>query len=69
MKVVCIDNTYLSLSLTIGKTYDVLKSGGNWDELTSCLINDDKECVAYFGREHFKTVVEIRDEKLKKLGI
>jgi len=65
MKVLCVSNTYVGLSITIGKWYEVRK-----DTSGECfIVKDDKERWAVLNQTYFKTIEDIRDEKLNELGI
>lgn len=64
MKVLCVNNEYVGLCITVGKWYDVSPS-----PRLSYLIKDDRDRWNYLDRKYFKTVEEIREDKLKELGI
>jgi hypothetical protein len=62
MKVVYVDN-YLC-DLIIGETYDVAVA----DEYDySYLIRDDNHIIGCYDKTYFKTLSEIRNEKIDKL--
>ena len=65
MKVLCVSNKYVGLSITIGKWYDVRRdtSGGCF------IVKDDKKRWSALSQTYFKTIEDIREEKLKELGI
>ena len=67
MKVFCVSNEYVGLCVTVGKWYDV--SPEPFYSISSYLIKDDKDIWSFVGREYFKTLEEIREDKLKELGI
>ena len=61
MKIVCINNENCEDELTIGKSYDVIFEGYNY-----MIINDNGYkwwCI----RSWFKSLLEIRNEKINKL--
>lgn len=66
MKVVCIINKYrpFKYDLTIGRYYDVI----DFDNL-GYKLEDDKGNVKMYPSYCFKTIEEIREDKLIKLGI
>lgn len=65
MKVLCVSNKYVGLSITIGKWYDVRR-----DTSSGCfIVKDDKERWSALSQTYFKTIEDIREEKLKELGI
>lgn len=69
MKVVCIDNSYNG-DLTIGKTYEVCQCvykeiNGIRQEFYQIEVKFDD--VYRWPIEHFKTIEEIRDEKLNQI--
>lgn len=71
MKVVCIDNDYGHVYLTIGKIYTTLIDYNNvavWLGLPdSILIKNDGDHTKFYSRDKFKTLDEIRDEKLDQI--
>lgn len=64
MKVICVDNELLSLSITVGNTYVVKEAVWNYGNY---YLNTDRKVWSYIDKKHFKTLEEIRDEKLKKI--
>ena len=65
MKLLCVSNTYVGLSITIGKWYD-----GFIDTSSECfIVKDDKERWSVLNQTYFKTIEDIREEKLNELGI
>ena len=65
MKVLCVSNKYVGLSITIGKWYDVRR-----DTSSECfIVKDDKERWSVLNQTYFKTIEDIREEKLNELGI
>jgi hypothetical protein len=72
MKVLCVSNTYVGLSITIGKWYEVRKDNEfiNSNASSECfIVKDDKERWAVLNQTYFKTIEDIREEKLKEIGI
>ena len=64
MKVLCIDNKNVSLSLTIGEWYKVISE----DEHTY-LIDNDHAYTKRIAKNKFLSKEELRQLKLEKLGI
>jgi hypothetical protein len=63
MKVVCVDNKYYE-SLIIGKTYN----SAEMDSVTYFITDDcNSGWFACYEKELFKTLSEIRNEKINKL--
>jgi hypothetical protein len=77
MKVLCVSNTYVGLSITIGKWYEVRNGYWKYDNefinsnaSSECfIVKDDKERWTVLNQTYFKTIEDIRDEKLKEIGI
>ena len=71
MKVVCVDNTNVSLSLSIGKWYEVFEGGDAPTETSSgsYIIISDRGNHTRISRRYFKNLEELRSDKLKELGI
>jgi hypothetical protein len=67
MKVYCIDNKNISLSIEVGKWYDV-SSGDEISDRTSYLIVRDSQ-FQRISKDKFLTLEQYREMKLKKLGI
>ena len=67
MKVYCIDNKNLSLSIEVGKWYDVSK-GDEVSDITSYLIFEGSK-FQRISKDKFLTLEQYREMKLKKLGI
>ena len=65
MKVLCVSNEYVGLCITVGKWYDLIPE----PFYSSYLIKDDKDRWNYLDRKYFRTLEEIREEKLKELGM
>jgi hypothetical protein len=72
MKAMCIDNkiinngTYSIDDFTIGKYYDVRDSS---EDRKRYIVIDDNGRIGLVYKYKFKLVEDIRDEKLKQLGI
>ena len=64
MKVLCIDNKNVSLSLTIGEWYKVISE----DEHTY-LIDNDHTYTKRIAKSKFLSTEELRQLNLEKLGI
>lgn len=58
----------VTVNLTPGKEYIVKETAHSKIKNTYLLINDNGVCV-YYKKEMFKERSEIRDEKLKELGL
>lgn len=71
MKVLCINNEYVRLCITVGKWYEVKEFDGDWNRINAYkfYIKDDKERWSVLDRKYFRTIEEIREEKLKELGV
>jgi hypothetical protein len=65
MKVLCIDNKNVSLSVTVGKWYDVLGFG---DTTSFWIVNDNRQ-RRRISKSKFLTIEQIRENKLNILGI
>jgi len=69
-KLVCIDVQGVSdYSLTVGNIYELER---NYDEYGGPLeycIKDDRNRLTWVKKKFFKPLQEIREEKLKELGI
>ncbi len=65
MKVLCVNNTYVELVVTIGKWYETKEYIPDFQYL----IKDDKNFWIAMDKEHFKTLDEVREDKLKELGL
>jgi hypothetical protein len=72
MKVVCVTTDYIGiwssssskLMLTIGKWYDVVDGG---DDFYTIIWNNGYQ--ANLAKSYFKTIEEIRQDKLNELGV
>ena len=62
MKVKCIYNKDLEKWLTIGKIYDVMN-----ESVDVYWIINDLDKIDWYYKDWFKTVAEIRNEKINKL--
>lgn len=61
MNVVCKENINGQLSITIGKSYEVII------DKYAYKIMDDNDEYKYYPKEMFKSLSEIRNEKINKL--
>lgn len=70
MKVLCIDNTNVGLSISVGKWYEVF-GGEPPTEVYSgnYIITSDRGNKARLSRNHFVSLEEMRAKKLEELGI
>jgi hypothetical protein len=66
MKVLCIDNSEKEFTLTIGKYYDIIPGS---TQSNIYLIENDMGHKHHVLKDRFKTLEEVRDEKLNELGI
>ena len=67
MKVLCVSNEYVGLCITVGKWYDV--SPEPFYSISSYLIKDDRDRWNYLDRKYFRTLEELREDKLKEIGL
>jgi hypothetical protein len=63
MKVICIEEN--SQYYTVGKLYDVITNSSEY----FYFMENDKGFTGFVNKIIFKDISEIRNEKLKKLGI
>jgi hypothetical protein len=68
MKVYCIDNKDVSLSVTVGKWYDVSFGDKISDETSYWIINENLQ-RRRISKSKFLTIEQIREKKLNILGI
>ena len=68
MKVLCVNNQSIleRLSVTVGKWYDANDYGMSPDLI---LVKNDSDKWSYLDRKNFRTVEELREDKLKEIGI
>ena len=70
MKVVCIDDAYGKMPLTIGKTYHVYDDSLHvTDNKPVVCIKDDSGSLNAYYFDRFKLLEEVRNDKLNDLGI
>ena len=71
MKVLCVDNEYVGLSITVGKWYEIPDKNIFTEKFkhVSYIIYDDKGRWVKLSQKYFKNIQQIRDDKLKELGI
>lgn len=71
MKVLCVSNIYSEYvgegKVSVGKWYDV--SPEPFYSISKYLIKDDSDRWSYLDRKYFRTVEELREEKLKEIGL
>lgn len=69
MKVLCIDNEYVTLSITVGKWYELAdpKIYSEQYRNNTIIVEDDKGRLTRLSRKYFKTVEELREERINKL--
>ena len=67
MKVICVSNRSVieNLGFMVGKWYDAYENGMS----DLILVKGDNDTWSYMDREYFRTVEELREEKLKEIGI
>ena len=63
MKVICIDDEFTDRPITYGKIYDVEE-----DEVWYRVLDDSGRISSYY-KWRFKSIEELRDDKLKEIGI
>lgn len=73
MKVICINNDK-AVNLTIGKLYqceiyDLHENGITVERYQYYLVIDDTKSVHVYHELRFKTLDEVREEKLDQIGI
>ena len=68
MKVICVNNQSIleRLSVTVGKWYDANVYGMSPDLI---LVKNDSDTWCYLDRKNFRTLEEIREDKLKEIGL
>ena len=68
MKVICVNNQSIleRLSVTVGKWYDANDCGMSPDLI---LVKNDSDTWCYLDRKNFRTLEEIREDKLKEIGL
>jgi hypothetical protein len=66
MKVVCINDNDGWCNLTIGKTYEVYEVIKIYEPRAYAIINDEN-IEEWFPKQWFKTVSEIRNDKIDRL--
>lgn len=72
VELICINNTYLSIGLTIGKKYvgDVINNYSACGKIIvskSYIITNDNNVKCRYGARIFKTKSEIRQDYIKEL--
>lgn len=78
MRVLCIDNSLVSsissdIVITIGRYYDIVgyeRNGGDFTRLSKYyVLVDDNGYVNIFLKSNFKTMEDIRNDRLNELGL
>ena len=72
MKIVCISNVLdgeVLEDLVVGETYDAIEDPRYKYDDVYHLANDDPNEFVFYSVKLFKRVDEIRDDKLKQIGI
>ena len=71
MKVLCVNNEYVGLSITVGKWYELANQKIFTEQFkdNTYIIYDDRFRWVKLSQKYFKTQKEIREEKLNELGI
>jgi hypothetical protein len=71
MKVFCVNNEYVGLSITVGKWYQLANKEIFTEQFNdnAYIIYDDRFRCVKLDQKYFKTQKEIREEKLNELGI
>jgi hypothetical protein len=71
MKVLCVNNEYVGLSITVGKWYELANQKIFLEQFkdNTYIIYDDRFRWVKLSQKYFKTQEEIREEKINELGI
>jgi hypothetical protein len=71
MKVLCVNNEYVGLSITVGKWYELANQKIFTEQFkdNTYIIYDDRFRWVKLSQKYFKTQEEIREEKINELGI
>jgi len=71
MKVLCVNNEYVGLSITVGKWYELANQKIFLEQFkdNTYIIYDDRFHWVKLSQKYFKTQEEIREEKINELGI
>lgn len=71
MKVLCVNNEYVGLSITVGKWYELANQEIFTEQFknNTYIIYDDRFRWVKLSQKYFKTQEEIREEKINELGI
>ena len=70
MKVICVSNPIRKQTFTVGKWYDSKDSLYHHRATPGYIfVKGNNGLWAYMNRKYFRTVEELREEKLKELGI
>jgi hypothetical protein len=66
MKILCIDDDGIENQITAGKWYNATVTGG---DLIRYVIINNEDIIESYQCWRFRTIEQIREEKLNKLGI
>jgi hypothetical protein len=71
MKVLCVNNDNVGLSITVGKWYRVADPKVYTEHFKDgkFILCDDKDRWITISQKYFKNIQQIREEKLNELGI
>ncbi len=71
MKVLCVNNEYVKLSITVGKWYKLANQKMFTEQFkdNTYIIYDDNLRWVKLSQKYFKTREEIREAKIKDLGL
>ena len=71
MKVLCVDNEYVGLCITVGKWYKLADPKVFTEQFKNetCIIYDDEGRWVKLSQKYFKNIQQIREDKLNELGI
>lgn len=71
MKVICVDNKYVGLSITVGKWYELANQEIFIEQFkdNTYIIYDDRCRWVKLNQKYFKTLEKLREDKLNELGL
>jgi hypothetical protein len=71
MKVLCVDNEYVTLSITVGNWYELADPKVFTEQFkdNTYIIYDDRGRWVKLSQKYFKNIQQIREDKLNELGI
>ena len=69
MKVICVDNKYVGLSITVGKWYELANQEIFIQQFkdNTYIIYDDRCRLVKLNQKYFKTLEKLREDKLNEL--